>query len=243
MPSRRSRGGGSGRPASRTSPALGVAGAAALLLVAACSASPAAETGPRTVHIEGEGPLSASIGDGGSSLDAPAARTWTGTFGGFVLCRHEPGTAIVVQRVRYRADVRPQRVVPIVRTTTPQELRQLTPARRSAHLPIYAALGSPPHFAEPYANASLPGQYSTAVHGWTVDQSCRQTGSTEAELTRDRVPGRPLKELLFAVTVGPRGGRTAQVDIDYLAGNRPMTLELHWSMVACGSAISDPDAC
>lgn len=243
MFSRRSRSGGHPQQATRTSPALGVASAAVLALVAACSASPTAETGRRAVHADGKGPLSASIGDGGNSLDAPQAKTWTGTFGGFVLCSLEPDTRIVVQRVRYRESIEPQRVVPIVRTTTPQRLRRLTPTQRSAYLPVYAALGSPPRFAEPYANAVLPGQYSTAVRGWTVDQSCRQTRATETQLTRGRIPSHPLKELLFAVTVGPRGGQILQVDIDYLAGNRPMTLELPWAMVACGTAISDPDAC
>lgn len=174
---------------------------------------------------------------------APDAATWTGTFGGFVLCATEPGTRIEVQRVRHKASIKPVNVVPVVRTTAPDTLRGLKPAQRQEFLPTYTALGSPPEFAEPYAEVKLPGVYSTQVRGWRVAESCEQTAALERQLNQGRVLSGPLKELMFVVTAGLRGARVDQVDIDYLADGRPMTLRLHWTMISCGEATTDPDTC
>lgn len=195
------------------------------------------------MHGDGEGPLSASIGVGGNSIRAPEASTWTGTFGGYVLCGRESGTSIEVQRIRYTASIEPVEVVPTVRTTSPDSLRRLTPQRRQEHLPTYAALGSPPQFEEPYVEVVVPGAYSTEVRGWHVNESCEQTAALERQLSEGRVPSRPLKELMFVVTASSRGAKIEQVDIDYLADGRPKTLELHWTMVSCGSATVGPDTC
>lgn len=214
----------------------------AALLLSACGASPA-DPASRTAHSEGDGPLSAAIGVGGSSILAPAQSTWTGTFGGFVLCAQESGRRIEVQDVRYQAGVEPVEVVPTVRTTTPESLRGLEPRRRQDYLPTYTALGSPPGFDEPYVDLVVPGDYSTVVRGWRVDQSCEQTAALERQLSGGRVPSRPLRELMFAVTAGRQGARIDRVDIDYLADGRPMTLELRWAMVSCGTATVTPDTC
>lgn len=195
------------------------------------------------MHVEGKGPLSASIGTGGNSILAPDAATWTGTFGGYVLCAEDSGTHIEVQRVRYTASVEPVKVVPTVRTISPDSLRRVGPSQRQDYLPTYAALGSPPKFAEPYVEAIVPGDYITEVQGLRVNESCEQTASLEQQLSEGQVPTRPLKELMFVVTAGPRGAKIDQVDIDYLAGGRPMTLRLHWTMIACGTATTGPDTC
>lgn len=170
----------------------------------------------------------------------PDADTWTGTFGGFVLCSREPMTRIEVQRVRHEASIEPVRVVPTVRTVTPESVRPLPPARRQRFLPTYAALGSPPEFAERYVEAQVPGQYSDNVLGWQVDETCVQTAATEQQLSTGRVPSRALKELMFVVTTGSRGSRIDQVDVDYLADGRPMTLRLQWTMISCGSDTAGP---
>jgi hypothetical protein len=174
---------------------------------------------------------------------APDAAPWTGTFGGFVLCSTQPGTPLLVQRVRYRSSVAPVEVQPMVRTTDPATVRGLSPARRQDNLPTYAALGSPPRFAEPYAEVAVPGDYSTRVRGWRVEQSCEQTAALERQLSTGRVPDEPLKELMFVVTSDRQGARIDEVDIDYLADGRPMTLGLHWAMVSCGTATVGPDVC
>jgi hypothetical protein len=221
--------------------AAGVALVAASLL-AACTASPAEPSG-RTSHTEEEGPLSASIGVGGNSLMAPDATTWTGTFGGFVLCSQEPETNIELQRIRHRSSVTPVKVVPTIRTTEPDSLRPLKPGQRQEFLPTYAALGSPPEFAEPYVEVQVPGEYSTAVLGRRVEETCEETAALEHQLSAGKVPSRPLNELMFAVTAGARGAKIEQVSIDYLADGRPMTLQLHWTMVSCGSATTGPGLC
>jgi hypothetical protein len=129
------------------------------------------------------------LGVGGNSIRAPKASTWTGTFGGYVLCGRESDTRIEVQRIRYEASI------------------------------------------------------DTEVRGWHVNESCEQTAALERQLSEGQVPSRPLKELMFVVTANPRGAKIEQVDIDYLADGRPKTLELHWTMVSCGSATVGPDAC
>ena len=89
----------------------------------------------------------------------------------------------------------------------------------------------------------MPGGYTAQVRGLSLTQSCAATGAAEHSLALGRVPAEALHELVFTLHVGPRGGRVDQVDIDYLAGNRPMTLRLDWQMVACGSSITDPTQC
>ena len=219
-----------------------VVAAAALQLLAACSVSSGADA-RRTVHGDEDGSLSASIGTGGNSLDAPDTNRWEGTFGGFVLCVRDPGAMVKLQRVRWRTSGGPVKVVPHVRTVLPSKLRSLSAHQREAYLPTYAALGSPPEFAQPYAAARLPGDFSDKVTGLQLTQSCQATAAGETSLTRGRVPAVPLRELMFTLQVGRRGGLVNEVDIDYLAGKRPMTLRLHWQMVACGSAITDPRQC
>ena len=172
MPRREQRGAAPRRRAPRAATA-GLAAAAAMLL-ASCAAGPAEGGGARTVHADGAGPLSASRGVGGNALLAPAAKTWTGTFGAFVLCLENPGLPVEIERVRVASSVEPVTVVPMVRTTSPAELRGLEPRQRKDYLPTYGALGSPPGFTEPYIDAAVPGAYSKKVRGWRVEQSCHQ---------------------------------------------------------------------
>lgn len=101
----------------------------ALALAGCASEDPSSERPAgdvmRAVHGEGEGPLSASSGDGAVSITPPKARDWSGSFGYLLLCKTGGGQEgdIVLERVRPEYQVQPRDVEFNVRTVTAEQVR------------------------------------------------------------------------------------------------------------------------
>lgn len=241
MPDPASRGAGwrTARPLLR-----GAAAALVGAVLASCAGSVGNPAASRPTHADRQGVLWANVGEGGMSMEAPPGRgRWVGTFGGFSLCRADPGVTVELDDARLVFDGRPIRAQVFIRATHPDDVRQLASRRRSQHLPFYSALGSAPGFAEPYAEANLPGRYTEDVAGTRIDTSCEEAGAANAALSRGLVPGAALTELVIVLHAGPRGTAAEEVLVDYRADGEPRTLRLAWSMVLCGSAARVREHC
>jgi hypothetical protein len=190
------------------------------------------ETTPRTEHEDGEGPLSASSGSGGSAIFAPGVSPWYGSFGSFILCSTSPGTDLVLQDGRFDTPIAPVAVAATIRKVTPKDLRHAGDEIDS-YLPFATALGSPPGFDEPYVDSVPAGEFINQLAGTSIDQKCADAG--------DEAQG--FKELIVTVEVNGDGGEVSDFYVDYEADERPMTLHVDWTLSSCGNEISDPEAC
>ena len=201
--------------------ALAVSLVAVSVLVTGCGDDPARDE--RTVHAEGHGPLSASSGRGGKALLAPRADTWTGTFGGLLLCSTEPEIEVALEAVEHETgpepiDIRDQlRLVPDAEDRRGDELEWA---------PIYGSTGS-------YRDNRNDHRGPTAeVSGYQIDRVCGDSDGDEG-----------FTELLVELDVDASGGAVRSTEIHYSADGRSHTLVVDWQMVACGSQIQDPEQC
>lgn len=202
---------------------FGAASLAALhvFTVAGCQSS-------REVHTEGDGPLSSQRGGGISVMDKASGQKSWGTFQGALLCVHEPGERIELQRAGWRAA--DATVEPLTVKTVLHYVDAETERRSSG---IEAIRGTPqkPEEGEPY-----PGRYSEKIRGVVIDQPCSEVRET----------GHGYTELLFVVEFGKQGFSVPESWIDYLADGQEYRLRLQWRMAACGDVFAeseDGDAC
>ena len=210
---------------SRRPAAVAAAVLAGLLAAAGCSGT--GDDGRRH-HLDGQGPLSATSGDGGNSITAPAEVPWYGSFGAFTLCSSDPGAEIELERVTYQAEIEPLDVQIRLRTVKADEIVMEGEEIVSEYLPFYTALGRPPHFDG--TETEYAGTYSTKVAGRQITQPCT-AGDYRGGYT----------DLIFVMKVGKDGGNSPRASIEYRADGKPYTLDLRWAVTACGKAISRLD--
>lgn len=183
----------------------------------------------REVHADGDGPLSPSRGGGSFLLAEPPgykSGSWVGTFAGGLLCAHEPGVRIELQRVGWRArntTVEPLAVDPVLRHVDEAGEQRTTPIEMILGTPQKPGLGEKP----------FPGRYRDVIRGVVIDQPCSEVhGGHEKGFT----------ELLFVVKVGKQGFDVPKAWIDYLADGDEYRLELQWDMLGCGDVIAERGA-
>jgi len=56
-------------------------------------------------------------------------------------------------------------------------------------------------------------------------------------------PSAARTELMFTLEVAEPGAAVSTKYVDYESDGKPYTLVLHWRMIACCNAITDPDMC
>lgn len=200
----------------------GVVALVGLLSMATGCADDPESAATRTVHADGDGPLSASSARGGKALLAPpGAESWTGTFGGLLLCATETSD-IVLESVSHTLDPNPVRVrdfLRLVPAASEQTGDELTWA------PIYGSVGQYQDLTTKHRGQVVP------VADHRIEQQC-QDGDEEG-----------FTELLVEVDVNRAGGAVRETTIDYKADGDAFQLVVPWQMVACGSAITDPQQC
>lgn len=192
----------------------------------------------RRVHVDGEGPLSATSGEGGNSIDAPPVGEWTATYGSFGLCRWTPGPPITIERVRIKAPLPPRSVEFLTRTFDPQVLAGLSDRRRADYLGFYTATGRPPDFSGPKGSGPIPGDYQDNVPDLVVSQTCAEMRRATRMIGAGPPPTVAPTELIFVVGVGPRGADITDAYVDYRTGGREYSLHMRWELVACGTALA-----
>lgn len=178
--------------------------------------------GPPTTHLDGEGPLSASTGHGGSSLLARPGISY-GAWGANFLCLTEPGDPAVLTRVRHDVRVEPLALRTYVRTVTPEDLA----AADGENVVIGSA-----RYRRPAGRLrEFVGSFSTEVAGTVVRQPCSERVDQENGILQ-----KGFAELVFEMKVGRRGGYVPRTFVDYTRGGRAYTLVIRWEMGACGTA-------
>jgi hypothetical protein len=192
----------------------------------------------RQVHADFNGPLSASSGEGGNSIEAPGLVPWNATFSSFVLC--STGTeAIELEGIRVREPVEPLQTLFYLRSVTLDQIRKTSSEDRGNFGTFYTAMGSPPRFAESYSTIKAPpGTYTTDVGGTEIREACDALDDLSLDLSLDRVPESGFTELEVVMRAGAAGGQISKLYIDYRADGRPYTLRVDWAMIACGTQVS-----
>lgn len=170
--------------------------------------------------------MSATSAYGSFHMSKPpgAGRIWYGSFGSYMLCLHQPGVRVVLQKAGWHTapDAKPLHVQ--------AWLRIVDPSTKPTTIFI-SANGRAWEHKERY-----PGRYTRKIAGTVVNRSC-------AELKRERSEkGQPeFTELVYVMKVDGRGGDLPRGYIDYLADDEPHRLMINWQMVMCGSAIRNRD--
>ena len=208
-----------------------------------CTEAPGQQPLPlpdRREHADGDGVLSASAGVGGFAMDSPGTSPWSGSFGGFVLCSTDPGTSIELQAVRVEFAVEPLDTEIVLRTTPPATVREA--GNPSRLLPFISNYGTPPDFAEEYADWQPLGRFTSVTQGAWVRTDCDDSASILDGLSDRRLIGGGLTELVFVMAVDKRGGEVTDAYVEYLADDQPTTLHMEWVMTACGTDV-DRRAC
>lgn len=174
-----------------------------------------------------EGPLRIADNDGGLSIERPSghAADWWATVGGILLCSTEP---VQVLSVVATWKLEPTDVRYSLRTWRP------TRARRPVQDPIASAVGTPPSFAEEYAQLGpIAGRLWTRLSDAPVTSPCPKGGI-----------GKDLTELLISVHVDRHGADFHRLVITYLAGGRTHRRLLDgWQYIACGDRVTEPKVC
>jgi hypothetical protein len=180
--------------------------------------------GGRTVHGDGDGPLSANKGGGGQALYAPgdprredgsdsSEVPWQASFGS-VLCLDTPDVAtITLEEVRVDTSAAP-----------PVNAEWYTRRFNTLDSPMIGSDSGSAVGPTPW-----PGAISDVAHTDIV-QSCDQV--------RD-APDVELTELVLVVTADQRGAHIDGAMVDYTADGRPYTLEITWSWILCGEMTTD----
>jgi hypothetical protein len=185
-------------------------------LTVACSACEDQGDRPAT-----DGPLVAQVGSGGNSLDAPRGRArWTGTFGSLLVCV-EDGDSVEIESVSYHVVVRPIAIRPLIRQVPELSERRGGPAERWR--PMIALRGTVRQLEDDEIGASS----LEPPHGAVVSTSC------------DEDPDGPYTELITSMTTDRRGGWVDKATIAYTSGGREYELDIHWTYIACGTAINE----
>lgn len=190
-------------------------------LLAGCSGNP---TG-REHHFDGEGPLSASSGEGGFAAEAVESGTRYFSFGAHLLCVHENGAEIALQRVTYQAKVEPLEVEFWLRTVNGDEVVMDGDEVASPYVPFYSANGRPPDYdgeREEYA-----GAHTRDVAGTRITQPCDEMQKVNTGFT----------ELILTMQVDKRGAHIPGMTIEYEANGKQYALDTRWRMIACGTAV------
>jgi len=163
-------------------------------------------------------------GGGGGALEPPKDSPWDSSFGSALLCS-ESGETITLQAVRYLAKVDPLSITPILRDVPDAPHR----GGGKDWAPILMRLGRPTAFVtDPH---TVGGRLSRQIAGRTISRKC----------THDLAA--PRTELVTVMRVGQGGGWITGTLIDYEAGGHDYTLRLDWTLVACGTRISEPSIC
>jgi hypothetical protein len=177
--------------------------------------------GPPTKHDDGDGPLSASTGFGGSTLDARPGISY-GDWGANFLCLTEPGDPAVITRVRHDVRVEPLALRTYVRTVTPEDLAT---AERD-HVVIGTA-----RYRRPGGRLrEFVGAFSTEVAGTVVRQPCSERVDQENGILQ-----KGFSELVFEIKAGRAGAFVPRTYVDYTRGRREYTLVVKWEMGVCGT--------
>ncbi|QWC86225.1 hypothetical protein KLP28_05860 [Nocardioidaceae bacterium] len=156
-----------------------------------------------------------------SASERPAgADPWTVTAGG-ALCTRGDGAVIEDVRIRTVGDVDAR---PVLLTVSPADFGE------SGLVGIGTAAGSPPDFAEPYADADpVPGTYTEPVDREISACESSRAGSTG-----------PTQDLLVVMSAGPGGGAVTRVEVDYSSWGRTRTASARTELVLCGSESAAP---
>lgn len=178
------------------------------------------------MHDDGKGPLSATSGLGSFAMAKPrgVGNVWSGGFGSYTLCVHEPGASIELQRVSWRSakDARPRSVAAWLRSVD-----QTTEPTGE-----FVGVGGLPW--KPLGQKPYPGRYSDKIAGRAITQTC---ADLERGRSSDPDHRREFTELVFVMKVGDRGGELVEGYVDYLAEGEPYRLVIGWKMIMCGTAI------
>lgn len=177
--------------------------------------------GPPTKHDDGDGPLSASTGFGGATLDARPGISY-GAWGANFLCLTEPGEPAVITRVRHEVRVEPLALRTYVRTVTPEDLATADPD----HVVIGTA-----RYRHPEGRLrEFVGAFSTEVAGTVVRQPCSERVDQEKGMLQ-----KGFSELVFEIKAGRAGAFVPRTYVDYTRGRREYTLVVNWQMGVCGT--------
>ena len=176
--------------------------------------------------MDGDGPLSATSGEGSISMWEPpdVEYPWYGTFGAFILCAQNQADRIELERVTWRAaaDAAPVELTPWLRSVN----RQTEPTT-----PAYGVSGLP---WEPGDMEPLPGSYTDEISGVEITQSCsdlKEGYDVETESQPE------FTELMLVVKSAEEGAHIERTYVDYLANGKPHRLTIRWEMVTCGTVI------
>lgn len=178
-------------------------------------------TGKRTVHEEGDGPLSANVGGGGQAAAVPGPPPWSASFGSFLLCSTKPGAEITIEDVRFDTPTKPLKLEAWFRLV-PEASK-----RGDANVswdPIAFTVGTHGHHAGTGPPAG--GTFTRALDR-PITQPCDDLGGDSART-----------ELITEMTVGAAGGHVSTTYIDYRVDGHPYTLVVRWVNIACGNQIS-----
>lgn len=211
----------------------------AVMALAACRGIPSDDRTQDKPHRTG-GPLQPG-GEGGAAVDPPGEgyQTYVATFGPMSLC--STTTAVpVLTRVDFGSEA-PPGAYALVRTVS-RELAERTPPRRRPDLAgLLFGLGSPPEFQEPYAGWPAPGDYSPALNGFRVEQSCEEDRDALVAVNRHRVPKTDSADLMVVVPSTASGARVDGFTVEYSADDETYLLEVPWTMVVCDQKRKIPD--
>lgn len=224
---------GARRTTVRRAPALAAALLACVLPLAGCSD---ADSLGRVHHDDSGkcGPLSASSGTGGVSIQAPKTVPWYGSFGSFVLCARYPGDRISLRDIEYEADVEPLEVRTYLRTVRKSQIAFGDDGSRTAETSGFvSALGRPPKFDD--LDGQAVGTFTSKINGHLITQSCEDAA--------DQANG--YTELLFVMKFGKEGGHVPRASINYVSDKGPADsgqyiLDLKWAMTGCATKIPIP---
>ncbi|MBO9522086.1 MAG: hypothetical protein J7518_11165 [Nocardioidaceae bacterium] len=171
--------------------------------------------GQNGTHVDGNGPLSASSGNTRATLPRPPQieGRWSGTFGGFKLCRTNSSGRIELLSAQpaRRVPAHEGEITPFVRTLRPNP----------GNAGIISAFGSPPDFAEPYAQPHR-GDFRQKIRGFEVKNRC------------GRKPDEGFDELLINLASDTPGIEVDGLEVAYTYKGRPHTLHISAEMILCG---------
>lgn len=178
------------------------------------------------------GPLSASVGSGASTVDAPEGEAAVNaTFGAFVLCRRG-GSDVRLKRITLDDASGGSDATFWIRTV---DRRNIPQSAASEWSPLAFTLGSPPLFDEKYAGLVPLGEFATEISGTRVSLPCDRRGKifqTEAHGLRI---GNSYQEILVALTTDQSGMFVPGFEIEYSADGDAFTRDVNWKMIVCGS--------
>jgi hypothetical protein len=168
------------------------------------------------VDHRSHGSLTIHGGGGGASLAVPdGVDQWWGTFHVAELCADSPVTIVSAMPI-WRS--RPQSWRLWVRRVDNYDVH------KRATSVLGTARGTPPDFAEPYAQIHLSGKFADAV-GQTIE-------NTSCDIRSGH-----YVELILSVKSGSQGADAAGVSIEYEneRGETATVESRGWRMVTCGS--------